>query len=334
MKAMILSAGQGTRLSPLTDDWPKPLFPIGDRPVIYYLFELLKYHGIKDIILNIHHLGDRIEQILGDGGRYSVRISYSREKDLLGTGGGIRAASHFWGEEDVLVINGDNLLELNLGKLDLFHQSALGIATMVLKPMGVHKNYTPVYLDQGSYIEKIGGKDQSAKSYAFIGVQILTPAFIKYLPAKGPACLIKDGYQKVLTSRKSIGRVGGFISTGYWREISTMKRYWEANMDFMKGKSPAYYYRGREEFTRRGLYVGKGCRIGPRLNYYSPVYLGQGCEIGAGTTLGSNTMIGAESRVGENCRLQNVIVWPKSKIRAGSRLQDIIITPYGKVKPG
>ncbi len=330
---MILTAGEGTRLSPLTDDWPKPLFPVGDRPVVSYLFELLKYYGIKDVVLNTHHLGEQIEKILGDGSRYSVRISYSREEDLLGTGGGIRKASRIWGHEDILVINGDNLMELNLGKLNLFHQASGGTATMVLKPMGSHQNYTPIYLNKGSYVEAIGGPPGSSKGYAFMGTQILSPGFIKRLPAKGPACLIKDGYLKVLHSRKNPEKIGGFITTGYWREISTMQSYWEANMDFLKGKLPLYYYRGREDFTRRGLYVGKECRVGPRVNFSSPVYLGKECEIGSGTTLGPHTMVGAGSTVGERCSLQNVIIWPNSKIRKGSRLQDVIITPFGKVKP-
>lgn len=331
---MILVAGEGRRLAPLTDDWPKPLFPIGDRPVVSYLFELLKYYGIKDVVLNLHHLGEQIEKVLGDGSRYLVRISYSREEDLLGTGGGIRKASRLWGDEDILVINGDNLLELNLGKLNLFHQASGGTATMVLKPMGSNQDYTPIYLNKGSYIDAIGGKTGSLPGYAFIGTQILSAGFIKHLPSKGPACLVRDGYQKLLHSRKNSDKLGGFVTTGYWREISTMQGYWEANMDFLKGKSPPYYYRGREDFTRRGLYVGKECRIGSRVNFNSPVYLGDGCEIGAGSTLGPYIMVGAGSIVGERCHLQNVIIWPKSKIRKGSCLQDVIITPFGKVKPG
>jgi len=333
MKAMILAAGEGRRLAPLTDDWPKPLFPVGDRPVVSYLFELLRYYGIKDVVLNIHHLGEQIKKVLGDGSRSSVRISYSREEDLLGTGGGIRNASGFWGDEDILVINGDNLLELNLGRLNLFHQAKGGTATMVLKPMGSHQDYTPIYLDKGSYIEAIGGKPRSLPSYAFIGTQILSSGFVDHLPSRGSACLVEDGYQKILHSRNNPDRLSGFVTTGYWQEISTMRGYWEANMDFLRGKSPSYYYRGREDFTRRGLYVGKECRIGPRVNFSAPVYLGDGCEIGAGTTLGPHIMVGAGSIIGERCSLQNVIIWPKSKIRKGSRLQDVIITPFGKVKP-
>ena len=331
---MILTAGEGTRLAPLTDDWPKALFPIGDRPAISYIFEILKQYGIKEIVLNLHHLGDLIEKTLGDGSRYSVRLTYSQEDDLLGTGGGIRKARRFWGQEDILVVNGDNLLDLNLEKLRLFHQAAHAIATMVLKPMGTHPEYTPVYLDKDSYVEAIGGKTRPAQGYAFIGTQILSPELVKQLPPNGQACLIKDGYQKILRSRKAPGRIGGFITTGYWREISTFTSYWEANMDFLKGRMPAYFYRGRDEFTRRGLHVGRDCRIGPRVNFYSPVYLGDGCTIGGGTMLGSRVLVGAGSTVGEACRLQDVIIWPDSKIRKGSRLQDVIVTPFGKIKAG
>ena len=333
MKAMILTAGEGSRLSPLTEDWPKPLFPVGDRPVITYLFDLLRRYGIKDIILNLHHLGEKVEDILGDGSKYSVRLSYSREDELLGTGGGIRKASQFWQGEDILVVNGDNLLDLNMEKLFQFQQSTDSCAVMVLKPMGFHQDYTPIYLDKESRIEAIGGPKLSSAGYAFIGTQILSPAFIKLLPAKGPSCLVKAGYMKVLNSPKKNLHLGGFVTPGYWREISTFKGYWEAKMDFLKGKSPPYFYRRREEFTRRGLYVGKDCLIGPRVNFVSPVYLGDNCEIGAGTVLGSGVMVGAGTVIGEKCRLEDVIIWPNSKIRRGSRLQNVIITPFGKIKP-
>lgn len=97
MKAMILAAGKGTRLAPLTDDYPKALFPVGDRPVVAYLFDLCKQYGIKEVVINLHHRGSLIEETLGDGSRYSLRVSYSREEKLLGTGGGVRKAREFWG---------------------------------------------------------------------------------------------------------------------------------------------------------------------------------------------------------------------------------------------
>ena len=120
--------------------------------------------------------------------------------------------------------------------------------------------------------------------------------------------------------------------TGYWREISTMQGYWEANMDFIKGKSPPYYYRGREEFTRRGIYAGKNCSLGPRVKFYFPVYLGEKSRVGSGCVLGPLVLIGNECRIGDNCRLENVILWPGCKIRKGSHLKDLIVTPFGKVK--
>ncbi len=332
MKAMILTAGKGTRLAPLTDDCPKPLFPVGDRPIVTYLFELLKQYGVKEIVLNVHHLGDQIRETLGDGSRFSVHLSYSTEEELLGTGGGVRKAASFWGNEDVLVINGDNLLEINIGKLILYHQASDAVATMALKPLGTHSDYTPIYLDQDSNVDAIGGKKRATPGYSFIGAQVLSPAFLEYLPAAGPSCLIKDGYEKIIGSRKKDQRISGFITTGYWREISTFPGYWGTNLDFLRGRLPAYFYRWREEFTRRGLHVGKGCQLGPRVSFKPPVYLGDGCRIGEGSVLGSGLLAGAGSTIGERCHLQEVVIWPNSSVRKGSKLQDIIITPFGKVK--
>ena len=326
MKAMILSAGLGTRLKPLSDYRPKPLFPVGDRPAVTYLFSLLKQYGIKEAIMNLHHRGDLIREELGDGNEFTLKITYSPEKKLLGTGGGVRKASSLWGADDILVINGDNILDVNLNKVYRHHQAAEAAATMLLKPRKADSSYTPVFLNREGLVSGIGSNG-SGNGYIFTGVQILSPLFLSFLPKKGAAGLVSDGYRKVLRSRKKKAVIAAAITTGYWREISTLSGYWEANQDFLKGKLPSAFYRGREEFTRRGLHLGKGCRIGARVNFYSPVYLGNGCEIGEGTTLGGRVLIGTGGTVGKNCRLENVILWPGSSIEAGTNLKEAIVTP-------
>lgn len=328
---MILAAGKGTRLAPLSDDYPKPLFPVGDRPVITYLFDLFKQCGIKEAVINLHHRGDLVEEALGDGRRYAIRISYSREETLLGTGGGVGKAREFWGDEDVLVVNGDNLLELNLQRMIRIHIASEAAATMALRPLGAGPAYTPVYLDRDGNVEAIGGPGRPGPGYAFIGAQILTPKFIDLLPSGKPGCLIRDGYQKALRRRKNPLRVAGFVSTGYWREISTFERYRAANDDFLRARLPAYFYRHRDEFIRRGLHVGKGCELHPRNQFTAPVYLGNGCRIGENCELGPGLLVGTGATVGDGCRLQNVIVWPKAAVRKGSVLENAVVTPFGKV---
>jgi len=326
MKAMILTAGKGTRLLPLTRKLPKPLFPVGDRPLLLYLFDLLKEYGIKEVVLNLHHLGGRIEKEIGDGRNFGIRVTYSPEEKLLGTGGGLKRASSIWGEEDILVINGDNLLELNLEKLIQFHRATQAVATMALRPRKSSDDYTPIYLDENSLLRTIGG-GAPGPSFVFLGAQILSPQFIQLLPRRSPASLL-DGYKAALRGARP---VAGLISTGYWKEISTLELYREANLDFLRGKSPSYFYRGREEFTRRGIHAGKNNRLGPRISFYYPVYLGDNCRIGGGSVFGPSVLIGSGCTVGENCRLENVFIWPGSKVRKGSTLQNLVLTPYGRV---
>ncbi len=330
---MILAAGKGTRLAPLTRDYPKPLFPVGDRPVLAYLFDLLKQSGIKEVVLNLHHRGELIEEALGDGRRYSLKISYSREEKLLGTGGGVARARDFWDGEDVVVINGDNLLELDLRRMILIHQASEAAATMALKPLAAGSAYTPIHLDGEGNLEAIGGENRPGTGYVFIGAQILSKEFLDLLPRPGePACLIRDGYRKALRKRKNPLRIRGFVSTGYWREISTFPGYWEANLDFLRGRSPSSFYRGRDEFIRRGLHVGKGCDLSARNRFSSPVYLGDGAAVGENCRLGPRLLVGAGAAVGAGCRLQDVVIWPETSVRKGSVLENLVVTPFGKVK--
>ena len=121
MKAMILAAGLGTRLRPLTNTIPKPLLPIAGTPLIVWNLLLLKRHGFHDVIINLHHLGPMIEQAVGNGSKYGLRIYYSHEPVILGTGGAIKQAEPNFSGEPVLVLNGDTLFELDLDALYAFH---------------------------------------------------------------------------------------------------------------------------------------------------------------------------------------------------------------------
>jgi len=327
-KGMLLCAGKGTRLLPLTEHYPKTLFPIGDRPCICYLIELIRDCGMRDIIINLHHLGDIISDFLGDGSALGVRITYSREDKLLGTGGGVRKAfSLIEDNDDLLVINGDNLIDFDPARLIRFQTAKSSIATMALMPRTGDSPYTPVYLNPKSFLSQIGGKGDG-RSYFFPGVQLLSRDFIKHFTGRNPRCIIRNGYQPCLKEGLPIA---GMPTTGYWREISTIPSYWEANLDFLRGKAPAYFYRGREDFTRRGIHAGKRSQLGQRIRFHYPVYLGEDCVIGSETALGPNVLVGGGSRVGENCHLENAIIWPETRIRKGSVIKNAIITPFGRI---
>ena len=161
MKAMILAAGFGTRLRPLTDVTPKPLLPVAGTPMIVWNLLLLKRHGIQDVVINLHHLGAMIEQALGGGARFGMRITYSHEPVILGTGGGIKQAENSFGGEPVLVLNGDTLFELNLTSLLAFHQERDAAATLVLRHDPEAARWGLVEVTDQAQVMRITGRGRS-----------------------------------------------------------------------------------------------------------------------------------------------------------------------------
>jgi NDP-sugar pyrophosphorylase family protein len=231
MRAMILAAGLGTRLRPLTDTIPKPLLPVGGAPLIAWNMLLLRKHGITDIIVNLHHLGTLIEKALGEGEAYGVRLTYSREERILGTGGGIKQAEWFFNGEPFLVVNADTLHEVNLTALIAQHARHGGPATMVLRDDPDAARWGEVLLDDAQHIVSIGGRGRSASggltSRMFAGVHVLHPKLLADVPL-GHQTSIIDAYVRALERGETIG---GFDYAGYWSDIGTPERLETARRD-------------------------------------------------------------------------------------------------------
>ncbi|MEK7825896.1 MAG: nucleotidyltransferase family protein [Nitrospirota bacterium] len=235
MKAMILAAGLGTRLRPITNNTPKPIIPVGDRPLIEYLLLLLKKYGIKDIIINLHHLGEKIENALGDGSRWGIRISYSREEIILGTGGGIKKAQAFLSDSAFLVINGDILIDINIDNLLEFHQRHGGIATMVLRENDNPDLYGSVKIDKDQRVRQILDRPvctvMDLNSYMFTGIHLIEPKIFQYIP-EGQYYSVIDAYIEMLTKNEV---VYGHIMKGHWSDIGTIEGYEKVSDDNRRG---------------------------------------------------------------------------------------------------
>ena len=148
MKAMVLAAGQGTRLRPITDSQPKALVPLAGRPMIEYALLLLRHYGIGEIIINLHHFAEQIEDRLGDGQQLGLNIMYSKETELLDTGGGLLKAKAFLQDGSFIVINTDALIDLNLAEVIAFHKSKNTAATLVLRPDENAEQYGSMDIDE------------------------------------------------------------------------------------------------------------------------------------------------------------------------------------------
>ncbi|HEX5545689.1 MAG TPA: nucleotidyltransferase family protein [Nitrospira sp.] len=235
MKAMILAAGLGTRLRPLTNTIPKPLLPVGGTPLIVWNLLLLKRHGLRQVVINLHHLGPMIEQALGTGSKFGIRIIYSYEPIILGTGGGIKQAEPHFSGEPALILNGDTLVELDLEALCDFHRARNAAATLVLREDAEAARWGLVEVGSQGQILRITGKGLAdsvpVAPRMFAGIHILHPRLLREVP-KGTASSIIDPYVRAIERGEP---VLGYDLQGYWSDIGTAERYAQAERDVRAG---------------------------------------------------------------------------------------------------
>ena len=233
MKAMVLAAGLGVRLRPLTDATPKPLLPVAGRPILLWNLLLLKRHGITEVIINLHHLGEQIVQALGDGSRVGMRVAYSHEPTLLGTGGGIKQAAPFLKDGPFLVLNGDTLSACDLTALLAAHRAGGALATLAIREDSEAARWGPVTVDAHSRILQINGAPPFTTPLVplpalcmFAGIHVLEPAVLDAIPP-GPGSII-DVYCSLLRQGRMLR---GYKMSGYWSDVGTPERYAEAQRD-------------------------------------------------------------------------------------------------------
>jgi NDP-sugar pyrophosphorylase family protein len=218
---MILAAGLGTRLRPLTLTTPKPLVEVGGEPLIYRTLRMVKRAGVEEVVINLHHLGDRIKENLGDGGKFGLRISYSEEAEILGSGGGIKKAEALLGDSTFLVINGDALLDLDLAAVLRFHREKGALGTMVLRPDPDPDSWGAIEIDGEQRIRQFVGKLPPVavplRKLMFTGVHVLEPAVFGYLEPTFSS-INEVFYPRAIAEGKPIF---GYVYEGYWSDVGT-----------------------------------------------------------------------------------------------------------------
>lgn len=247
MKAMVFAAGQGQRLRPLTDRIPKALVPVAGRPMIEYPLSLLRHYGIREVIINLHHLGEQIEAYLGDGKKFGVEIVYSREPELLDTGGGLLKAKPFLEEETFIVINTDVIIDLSLADLVAFHQRKQSTATLVLRPDADADRFGSMEIDSDGRIYRfLNARSPSAPSalgrkLMFTGVQILEPRIFDYMETTRGARKFgttKDTYPQMLLAGEPLY---GYCFEGLWQDLGTPERIEQTERSLAQGRARLHY---------------------------------------------------------------------------------------------
>jgi len=236
-KAMILAAGEGTRLRPLTFETPKVLLPVAGRPLVEYTIAWLRSHGISQVAVNLYHLGDKIRDFLGDGSRFGMEIIYSPEETLLGTAGGVKRMESFFSGTFVIVY-GDVLTDFNLSEMIAFHKETKAKATLSIFKEPERPGAGIIEMDNKgrilSFVEK-PPPSSTLSSLSNGGIYILEKEVLNYVPGNGSPDFAYDVFPKLIELNLSL--YGYILKTeDYLIDTGTTDKYQKANEDVKAGK--------------------------------------------------------------------------------------------------
>ncbi len=226
MKALVLAAGLGTRLRPLTLTTPKPLVDVCGRPMIAYALDLVRSVGIVDVAINLHHLGDHLRAALGNGDAYGLRLHYFEEDPILDTGGGIANARPFLDSDRFVVLNSDTITDVDLAAMIERHESRRATATMMLRPDPETERYGAIEIDETQRIRRFLGRpapdlDAEAadrlEALMFGGVHIFEPRVFDYMES-GVFSITRETYPRMLAAREPLI---AYVHRGFWRVLDT-----------------------------------------------------------------------------------------------------------------
>jgi mannose-1-phosphate guanylyltransferase len=323
---MVLAAGLGTRLRPLTDLLPKPAIPVAGLPLVQLAFARLRAAGARRVVVNAHHLAPVMERVAAEGAASAgVELAISREPTIAGTGGALREARALLAGADAIVLwNGDILFDVDLAAVVVAHRKSQALSTLVLAPMPEGARYATVDVDRAMTVRRIAGIGPGGDALLplhFTGVHVLSPALLDHVPASPFAC---DVNRLVYPPLLASGQVRGVVAGGYWNDLGTPERYLQANLDLLSGEGPVTLP-GADPFARmeaRGsrIFVGEGASVDPAARLHGPVLVGPGAIVEAGAGVGPGAVLGAGSRVGRGATVERSVVWPGTAIAPGERL--------------
>jgi NDP-sugar pyrophosphorylase family protein len=327
VKGFVLAAGFGQRMRPVTESVPKPLLPIGNLPLIGYALKLLSFHGITDVIVNLHHLRDKLREAVGDGADYGVRITYSEEEEILGTGGGLKKMHEQLQESTFVVVNSDSIVDVDLFAAIEAHKRAGALATMVLRDDPASAEFGQIEVDQSARIRRIlgqGAEGGSFRSLMFTGVHVLEPRFLEYIPPDVNTCINRYAYTKALHNDEVLH---GFVSTGYFADAGTPARYYQAHVDALEQRIKLRHADPLGGFAlspRREVAevvrMGTNVELGNNVRLLPPVLLGDGARVGDGATVGPYAVLRPGAHVGKDAAVAHSVVLEGARVDAEARV--------------
>jgi len=295
MRAIVLSAGYGTRLWPLTEDRTKPAIPILGKPLVGYVAEYLASYGIDEIVVNLHHRPESVRRALGDGGRFGVQLHYVEEPEILGTSGALDNTRAFFEHDTFVVVNGKIITDIDLSAALETHRTMNALATLVLLPNSRRERFSVVETENGR-VKRFGGMpvDSGADEapLMFTGIHIMEPRILEYVPRTVFSDSVIDVYPQAMANGEVLA---AHVASGKWRELSTLKRYLDISVELL-------------EEAGQSFIAGAKAVISDAASV-------------SDTVLWDNVEVGAGARVHRAVLADNV------KINAGEVIENAVIVP-------
>ncbi|MCS7185418.1 MAG: NDP-sugar synthase [Armatimonadetes bacterium] len=326
MRGMIMAAGEGTRLRPLTYARPKALVPVLTVPIMENIIRWLKKAGITELAVNLHYKGNDIESYFGDGSRLGVSIAYLHEDKPHGTAGAVRLMSDFLKEpnDTILVVGCDELIDLDLREMIRFHKERNALVTISLAQVTDPREFGVAQLDgEGRIVGFIEKPKNWTGGRALVnsGVYLIEPEVLDRIPYGGVYDFGKQLFPELVAEGAPIY---GFASDGYWNDIGHIGNYWEANKSALEKRAPIHDFPLEE--VRPGVFVHPTAQIAENARIEPP------CAIGANTVVGENACIRDGSIVGDHCVIsesavvEGSILWSNVTVTSLTVLCDCIVT--------
>jgi mannose-1-phosphate guanylyltransferase len=329
MQAVVLVGGEGTRLRPLTDTRPKPMMPLVDRPFVAHQLDLLRRHGVTDVVFSAGYRPDALREHFGDGSAAGMRIRYAVDPQPLGTAGAIKNAEAELDEGPLLVLNGDILTDLDLGAFAAAHRRSGARGTIALTPVEDPSAFGLVRLFPDGAVEAFVEKPRPealrpGEPFRInAGTYLLEPEVLETIPA-GRATSIERETFPALAAR---GVLHGFPSDAYWRDIGTPASYLAAHHDVLEGVV-------RTESPAGAAYLGPGATVAPGAEVDARSSVGPGAAVEAGAVV-EGSVVGAGSRIGEGARVREAILGEGVTVGAGAEVEPGAVVGDGAaIAPG
>ena len=309
MKAMVMAAGLGTRLRPLTDFLPKPMMPIANRPVLHHLLNLLHRHDVNEVGVNLHVAPDTIKDYFGDGSSLDMEIRWSYEEELLGTAGGTKKLEDYWGGETILITSGDGLHDIDVTALLGHHKRTGALATLAVKPVSDPSLYGVLILDRDTRVrgfQEKPGRDEARSDLANCGVYVIEPELLERIPADTFMDFGQDLWPMLVAAGEPIY---AYTTMAYWNDVGDLDALRNGILDAVLG-NVRIEIPGEE--ISPGVWAEDGCRLNANAQVDGPVVLGRNVVIEEGAQVRGPAVIGADCHVGRAAAIRRAALLPGS----------------------